>query len=161
MPPAVAPATFEGEEPPVEEAAGSEPGVRDADLVWKVSTPASPATRGADHDRCPSHGLLLVGADMGVGSLGTLEREGFFVDPPRWQPDPACRGNDAVAEAARPADEEVPVGEVGHQPAQQPIVELHLAARADDLVVVAMMVLDERRQLVAVHDVLWRPMPGR
>jgi len=39
-----APATFEGEEPPGEEAAGSEPGVRDADLVWKVSTPASPAT---------------------------------------------------------------------------------------------------------------------
>jgi hypothetical protein len=33
----------DGEEPPVAEAPGSEPSVREADLVWKVSTPASPA----------------------------------------------------------------------------------------------------------------------
>jgi hypothetical protein len=39
-----APATLEGEEPPGKEAAGSEPGARDADLVWKLSTPARPAT---------------------------------------------------------------------------------------------------------------------
>jgi hypothetical protein len=39
-----APATLvEGEEPRVAEAPGSEPRARDADLVWNVRTPASPA----------------------------------------------------------------------------------------------------------------------
>ena len=38
-----APGALEEEEPPGEETAGSEPGVREADLVWKLSTPASPA----------------------------------------------------------------------------------------------------------------------
>jgi hypothetical protein len=36
-------AVFEGDEPPVAETPGAEPSASDADLVWKVSTPASPA----------------------------------------------------------------------------------------------------------------------
>ena len=38
-----APATWEGDAPGVEEIPGNGPSVRDADLVWNVSTAASPA----------------------------------------------------------------------------------------------------------------------
>jgi hypothetical protein len=126
------------------------PRVRGADLVWKASTPASPAavataTIGARRL------MEYVALSTSTRDRPISQREHFVVDPVARNSEPFSGYHDGVAEPSGSADVDVSLRQVRNELSKRACVQAHLVARADYLVKLAATLLDERDDLVAMN----------
>lgn len=91
--------------------------------------------------------------------IALLKRKFFLVNVLDRRAKTHCSRDHSVAKAIRATDVDVALCNVRYQPTKGLCIESDLLARSDNFAVSPTVLLDQRDQLVAVHDVLGRRSP--
>ena len=107
---------------------------------WKTMMPATPA--------------MVAPITNGARISSSSRHEGLGVDAISVDAERASRADDLAGEAVRPAHEDVPAGEVGHEAPERLGIEPYRTARSDEGPEVAAAMLQEGSHLLGEHGLM-------